>query len=227
MAPTSQESLVRDQKVFEETSAPECSHFNEAYWWNFHWKRLLYLLLRRPQAASLLTALPRLSLWCFLSLKACRCSFFLAILKKLDGEILKGFLLTEEPGSSADLTLSASSWAATWSTMAWFVTGSTPSLAEGLLFLRSCTVPFCLHLFKSLLRDWRWAGGGALRFPHVLAGHLIVSFRQEEMDFVFTSEHIQHWSVPNLLPESSFQEGKFFAPQTIPWPCCVSEIKEL
>ena len=155
MAPTSQETLICDQKVFEEMSAPENFHFNWAYWWNFHWKRLLYLPLRRPQAASLLTALPRPNLWCFLSLNAWRCSFFLAILKKLDGEILKGFLLDEEPGSSAFLTLSASSWAATSSTMAWFVTCSMPSLEEGLLFLRSCTVPFSLQFFKSLLRDWR------------------------------------------------------------------------
>ena len=116
-----------------------------------------------------------------------------------------------------DLALSAPSWAATWSTMAWFVTGSLPSIAEGLLFLRSCTVPFCLQFFKSLLRGWRWAGGGAFTFPHVLAGHLIMSFRQEEMDFVFTSEHIQRWSVPKLPPKSSFLLEKSFLPHR-PFP---------
>ena len=121
-----------------------------------------YLAASRPQAASLLTAFPRRSFWCFLNLKGCSFSFFFAIFQKLDGEMLKGFLRVEEPGSSALLSLSASSWADTSSTLSLFVTSSTPSLAEGLLFRRSWTVPFNLNLFKILFKDRLWLGGGGV-----------------------------------------------------------------
>ena len=120
-----------------------------------------YLAASRPQAASLLTAFPRRSFWCFLNLKGCSFSFFFAIFQKLDGEMLKGFLRVEEPGSSALLSLSISSWADTSSTLSLFVTSSTPSLAEGLLFRRSWTVPFNLNLFQDPVQGSsliRWGG---------------------------------------------------------------------
>ena len=121
-----------------------------------------YLAASRPHAASLLTAFPRRSFWCFLCLKAWSFSFFLAILKKLELEMLNGFLRVEEPGSTALLVLSASSCAYTALTISSLVTSSTPSLADGLLFCRSWTVPFCLNLFKSLFKDILRLGGGAL-----------------------------------------------------------------
>ena len=121
-----------------------------------------YLAASRPHAASLLTAFPRRSFWCFLCLKAWSFSFFLAILKKLELEMLNGFLRVEEPGSSALHVLSASSCTVTASTISSLVTSSTPSLTDVLLFRRSWTVPFCLNLFKSLFNDLLWLGGGVL-----------------------------------------------------------------
>ena len=85
-------------------------------------------------------------------------------LVKAGTEILKGFLRVEEPGSSALLVLAASSCADTASTISSLATSSTPSLADGLLFCRSWTVPFCLnlYLYKSLFNDLLWLGGRAL-----------------------------------------------------------------
>ena len=45
-------------------------------------------------------------------------------------------------------------------------------------------------------------GGGAFRFTHVWAGHLVTSFREKEKDYVFTPEHILRRSVPKLPQES-------------------------
>ena len=132
----------------------------------------VYLALICPQKASLLTLLPLLSFWCLLSLNAWRWSFFLAILMKLEREIGKGFLLAEEPTSSAFLALSTSRWARTWSTISSLQTCSAPSLAEGLRFLRSWTEPQALHFASSLFRDLLDVGGGALTRPQVWAGHL-------------------------------------------------------
>ena len=71
------------------------------------------------------------------------------------------------------LALSTSSTALTWSTMASLQTLSRPSWQDGLRFRRSCTVPFCRNLLRSLFKDLLEAGGGALPSPHVWAGHLI------------------------------------------------------
>ena len=87
--------------------------------------------------------------------------------------MLNGFLLTEHPTSSGFLALSTSSTALTWSTMASLQTLSRPSWQDGLRFRRSCTVPFCRNLLRSLFKDLLEAGGGALPSPHVWAGHLI------------------------------------------------------
>ena len=140
----------------------------------------VYLRLIWPQKASLLTLFPLRSFWCFLSLNAWSPSFFLAILKKLDGEMLKGFRRDEHPAWSAFLALSISSWALTSSTMSSLQTSSTPSLEDGLRFLRSCTVPFVLNFLISLFRDLLEEGGGALATPHVGAGHLMMRMRQEK-----------------------------------------------
>ena len=140
----------------------------------------MYLALILPQKASLLTLWTLLSLWCLLSLKAWSPSFFLAILVKLDGEMLNGFLLEEEPTSSAFLALSTSRWALTWSTISSLQTGSTPSLPEGLRFRRSWTEPKALHLASSLFRDLLDVGGGALTWPQVWAGHLELRMRQKK-----------------------------------------------
>ena len=51
------------------------------------------------------------------------------------------------------------------------------------------------------------AGGGAFRFTHVWAGHLLMSFREKEKDSVFTPEHILRRSVPKL-PQESVQNKK-------------------
>ena len=107
--------------------------------------------------ASLLTAFPGPSFWCFLCLKL---QFFLCDLKKT-GEMLKSFLHFEEPGSSSLLVLSTPSCADTSSTIASLVTFSTPSLAEGLLLRKSWTVPCFLNFFKSLVHDCHRLGGGA------------------------------------------------------------------
>ena len=47
-------------------------------------------------------------------------------------------------------------------TISSLVTSSKPSLAQGLLFLKPWTVPFCLNLFNSLFNDFLWLGGGTL-----------------------------------------------------------------
>ena len=70
------------------------------------------------------------------------------------------------------LALSTSRWARTWSTISSLQTGSAPSLAEGLRFLRSWTEPQALHFASSLFRDLLEVGGGALTRPQVWAGHL-------------------------------------------------------
>ena len=140
----------------------------------------VYLRLIWPQKASLLTLFPLRSFWCFLSLNAWSPSFFLAIFMKLDGEMLKGFRRDEHPAWSAFLALSISSWALTSSTMSSLQTSSTPSLEDGLRFLRSCTVPFVLNFLISLFRDLLEEGGGALATPHVGAGHLMMRMRQEK-----------------------------------------------
>ena len=139
-----------------------------------------YLALIRPQKASRLTLFPLLSLWCFLSLNGWRWSFFLAIFQKLMWEMLKGFLLQEEPTSEAPLALSTSRWAPTLATMAGLQTSSTPSRAEGLRFRRSWRVPFSRNFLRILLRDLLVVGGGAFTLPHVWAGHLVKRINEEK-----------------------------------------------
>ena len=125
--------------------------------------------------------------------------------------MLKGFLRVEGPGSSALLVLSASSCADTASTISSLVTSSTPSLADGLLFLKSWTVPFCLNLFKSLFNDFLWLGGGALIWPQVWAGHLIMRNQsKEKLMMVITSKHIQHGSGRSQPPRSPFPPRTLF-----------------
>ena len=96
--------------------------------------------------------------------------------------MLKGFLHFEEPDSSSLLVLSASSCADTSSTTASLVTSSTPSLAEGLLFRKSWTVPCSLNFFNSLVKDCHRLGGGALICPQVRAGHLTMIIQSKKQN---------------------------------------------
>ena len=119
--------------------------------------------------------------------------------------MLKGFLRVKAPGSSALLVLSASSCTDTASTISSLVTSSTPSPADGLLFCRSWTVPFCLNLFKSLFKDLLRLGGGTLNWPQVWAGYLIMKNQsKEKWMMAITSKHIQRGSGPSQPPGSSF-----------------------
>ena len=115
-----------------------------------------------------------------------------------------GFLLPEEPTSSAFLALSTSSTALTWSTMALLQTLSLPSWHDGLRFLRSSRVPFSRNFLRSLLIDLLEAGGRALPIPHVGAGHLIDQnetrqFRNKHLD----KENKEKWLVDYLSAYSA------------------------
>ena len=118
--------------------------------------------------------------------------------------LLNGFLLPEEPTSSAFLALSTSSTSLTWSTMASLQTLSLPSWHDGLRFRRSSRVPFSRNFLRSLLRDLLEAGGGALLIPHVGAGHLIDQretrqFRNKHLD----KENKEKWLVDYLSAYSA------------------------
>ena len=58
-------------------------------------------------------------------------------------------------------------------------------------------------------------GGGAFRFPHVWAGHLVTSFREKEKDYVFTPEHILRRSVPKLRQESLLKNTLYIARESL------------
>ena len=121
----------------------------------------VYLRLIRPPKASLLTLFPLLNFWCFLSLNAWSPSFFLAIFRKLDGEMLKGFLLFEEPTSSAFLAFSISSWALTSSTMSSLQTSSLPCRwSPPPQILHSSLAPKLLHKPVQGSSWGRWRGVG-------------------------------------------------------------------
>ena len=142
--------------------------------------------------------------------------------------LLNGFLLPEEPTSSAFLALSTSSTSLTWSTMASLQTLSLPSWHDGLRFRRSSRVPFSWNFLRSLLRNLLEAGGGALLFPHVGAGHQIdqnetrqsvinISLKKiKRIDWVITFEHIPPLSVPDHLLAASAQPGMFAASKSTP-----------
>ena len=98
-------------------------------------------------------------------------------------------------------------------TLSSLVTSSAPSLAEGLLFLKSWTVPFCLDLFKSLFNNFLWLGGGALiwPWPQFWAGHLTMKNQsKEKLMRVITSKHIQHGSGWSQPPRSTFPARTLF-----------------
>ena len=81
--------------------------------------------------------------------------------------------------------------------------------------------------FRQIVKKWL----SMLLLPNTLRMArfymLVMIFRQEEIDFVFTSEHVQHWLVLKWSPESSFNEEKFFDQQTILQPWWLSEFKAL
>ena len=132
--------------------------------------------------------------------------------------------MTKYTGSTQDLLTQKSSkygtsWALTSSTMSSLQTSSTPSLEDGLRFLRSCKVPLFLNFLRSLYRDLLEAGGGALATPHVGAAHLMMRMRQEkEKELAITCEHIQLRSVPGQPPASSSPPKMCAGPQSIPLP---------
>ena len=147
---------------------------------------------------------------------------------QLDGEMLNGFLLPEEPTSSAFLALSTSSTALTWSTMALLQTLSLPSWHDGLRFRRSSRVPFSRNFFRSLLRISLKQVEEHCGVPMQGQATWLIRMKQDNSvinisikkikrnDWVITFEHIPPLSVPDQLPAASAQSGMCAASQSTP-----------
>ena len=96
-------------------------------------------------------------------------------------------------------------------------TSSTPSLADGLRFLRSCTVPLLLNFLTSLFRDLLEAGGGALATPQSAQPTWWWEWDRRK-NLATTCDHIQPRSVPGQPPASSTPPKMCAGPQSIPLP---------